>query len=102
MPSQVLVTGGSGFVAGHVILQLLRAGHSVRATVRSREKEAGVRKTLANAGANTERLTFAIADLLSDDGWAEACASCDFVQHVASPLLASKNPDDLIRPAVDG
>ena len=33
--SVVLVTGGSGFVGSHAILQLLNAGHLVRTTVRS-------------------------------------------------------------------
>ena len=33
--SEVLVTGGSGFIGTHVILQLLAAGHRVRATLRT-------------------------------------------------------------------
>ena len=32
--SMVLVTGGSGFIGVHTILQLLAAGHDVRTTVR--------------------------------------------------------------------
>jgi len=103
--SIILVTGGSGFVGGHVILQLLEAGHNVRTTVRSLAKEPAVRDTLAKAGAkNLDRLTFVAADLNQDAGWAEAVAGCDYVQHVASPfpLAQPRDENDLIRPAVDG
>src|ERR1700686_2534615 len=83
----VLVTGGSGFIGSHCILQLLDAGYRVRTTVRSLEREADVRAMLKTGGvAAGEALSFAVAELMSDAGWQEAVAGCDFVLHVASPF----------------
>jgi dihydroflavonol-4-reductase len=103
--STVLVTGGSGFVGSHVIVQLLNAGYAVRTTVRSLKREEGVRAMLKNAGVETcNRLSFFAADLERDDGWAEAVATCEYVMHVASPmpLAAPKNEDEVIVPAREG
>jgi nucleoside-diphosphate-sugar epimerase len=99
------VTGGSGFVAAHCILQLLKAGYQVRTTVRSLSREADVRAMLKAGGAEpTDALSFVAADLLSDAGWSEAVAGCDYVLHVASPFpaVAPKHEDELIIPARDG
>jgi nucleoside-diphosphate-sugar epimerase len=101
----VLVTGGSGFVGSHAILQLLAAGHPVRTTVRSPTREAEVRAMLRQGGASDdERLTFIVADLERDPGWAEAVAGCEYVLHVASPFPATvpKHEDELIVPAREG
>ncbi len=53
---------------------------------------------------DTSQLSFAAADLTSDDGWAAATAGCDYVLHVASPFPPQqpKNEDDLIKPAREG
>lgn len=103
--SKVLVTGGSGFIGVHTILQLLNAGHEVRATVRNLQREPEVRAMLKEGGIEAgDRLTFAAADLESDAGWPEAVAGCEFVHHIASPF-PSTVPDDeneLIRPASEG
>jgi nucleoside-diphosphate-sugar epimerase len=103
--SKVLVTGGSGFIAAHAILQLLAAGHEVRASVRSLKREADVRAMLKEGGAAPgDRLTFFAADLENDAGWPEAVAGCDFVLHVASPFPAGvpNHENDLITPAREG
>src|SRR5246127_4109193 len=101
----VLVTGGSGFIGAHCILQLLQAGYRVRTTVRSLHREADVRAMLKVGGIDAgDRLTFIAADLLKDEGWPEAVASCSYVLHVASPFPPSvpKDENEMIVPARDG
>ncbi len=103
--STVLVTGGSGFIASHTILQLLAAGHQVRITVRNLERAADVRAMLKEGGAEPgERLSFFAADLERDTGWAEAVAGCEYVLHLASPFPPGipKQEDELIVPAREG
>ncbi|MFZ0807770.1 MAG: aldehyde reductase [Candidatus Sulfotelmatobacter sp.] len=107
--SRVLVTGGSGFIASHAILQLLAAGHEVRTTVRHLNREAEVRGLMKTGGAAAAdrmkgRISFFAADLEQDAGWAEAVTGCDYVLHIASPFppTVPKNENDLIVPAREG
>lgn len=100
----VLVTGGSGYIAGFCIAALLEAGWQVRATLRNLGREAEVRASLAKLTRAGAGLHFVAAELAADAGWAEAAAGCDYVLHVASPVPAVNPKDDqeLIRPARDG
>lgn len=101
----VLVTGGTGFLGAWCIAALLDHGYAVRTTVRDTAREDAVRASLAIAGADPgDRLTVVAADLVADDGWAEAVAGCRYVLHVASPFPPAqpKDPDELIVPARDG
>lgn len=103
--AKVLVTGGSGFIGSHIILQLLAAGHSVRTTVRDLKREPEVRTLLKQGGATPgEQLRFFAANLEKDAGWKEAVAGCEYVHHVASPFPAGipKHEDELIVPAREG
>lgn len=101
---KVLVTGGSGYIAGFCIRQLLAEGWSVRTTVRSLKREAEVRETLGGAAKDPALLSFAAADLSADAGWPEAVAGADYVLHVASPIPTEnpKSDDELVVPARDG
>ena len=102
---RVLVTGGSGFIGGHCIAELIRAGYRVHTTIRSSAREADVRTMVAACGVVArERLTVTVADLTSDGGWPEAVADCDYVLHVASPFPPDdpEHEEDVIVPARDG
>ncbi|MEQ8557883.1 MAG: aldehyde reductase [Henriciella sp.] len=100
----VLVTGATGFIASHLILNLLDKGYQVRGTARSAEKAERLKKILSDYAGKPVEIPIIAADLGSDDGWAEAVEGCTYVQHVASPFPATvpKHPDELIIPARDG
>ncbi|MCO5163247.1 MAG: aldehyde reductase [Mesorhizobium sp.] len=105
MDRLVLVTGGSGFIGAHCIIRLIAAGYRVRTTVRSLAREPDVRAMLRAGGCEAgDRLSFAQADLMRDEGWMEAAADCAYVLHVASPLPVAQPRDEneLIAPARDG
>jgi len=102
---KVLVTGLSGYLGSYVALNLLTRGFEVRGTVRSEAKEHSAKTTIQSAGVQFDdaNLTFVVADLTSDSGWAEATSRCDYVIHVASPFgIPTRSDDDLIIPAVEG
>jgi dihydroflavonol-4-reductase len=103
MSEQVLVTGATGFIAGHAVAELLAHGYAVRGTVRrlASADVAHLREIERRTGGSLE-LTEARLD--ADDGWAQAVKGCDYVWHLASPNPPRQpgNEDELIRPAVDG
>jgi dihydroflavonol-4-reductase len=106
----VLVTGGSGFLGGWCVAELLRRGHSVRTTVRDLSREGEVRSRVEKlaggspGGDADDRLSFVAANLHDDSGWEQAVDGCEHVLHVASPfpLVQPKDADELIVPARDG
>ncbi|MFC6010176.1 NAD-dependent epimerase/dehydratase family protein [Nocardia lasii] len=104
MTTRVLVTGATGFVAGHCIAELLDHGYAVRATLRDRTTRPAPAHLLDLARRTGGDLEFVAATLDADAGWAAAVADCDTVLHVASPFPATppQNDDDLIEPAVQG
>ena len=102
--STVLVTGATGFIAQHTIVQLLDAGFRVRGTVQSPKRAQYLREGLGRHTDKADQLELEQADLMSDDGWDEALAGCEYVIHMASPLpnKPPKDENELIVPARDG
>ncbi|KQT21527.1 3-beta hydroxysteroid dehydrogenase [Chryseobacterium sp. Leaf405] len=101
----VLVTGGTGFLGIHTVLQLLQQGYEVKTTLRSLAKKENVIKALKEGGLRDfSHLSFVEADLTTDNNWDEAVKDCDYVLHVASPFPAQdpKDENELIIPARDG
>jgi dihydroflavonol-4-reductase len=103
MTDRVLLTGVTGYIGEHCAAELLRAGYEVVGVVRSPSKADATKSALARI-APVDRLSFAQADLLSDDGWDEAMTGATFVIHVASPFVLAEPRDEneLIAPAVEG
>lgn len=105
MSENVLVTGGTGFVGAHIILQLLQKGYNVKTTLRSISSKSKVIDTLKVNGITTfDNLAFVEADLSKDNNWDAAMNGCDYVLSVASPVFMTipKDEDEAIRPAVEG
>ncbi|MFG1907352.1 NAD-dependent epimerase/dehydratase family protein [Kribbella sp. NPDC048928] len=102
--SPVLVTGGSGYLATHLIARLLRDGRDVRTTVRSTARSDALRAAVRRGDADDSRLEIVEADLLSDDGWPAAVDGCAEIHHTASPIpvVQPEDPDELIVPAREG
>jgi nucleoside-diphosphate-sugar epimerase len=101
----ILVTGGTGFIAGWIIKMLLDDGGTVHATVRDPDdkQKVGHLKTIADQAPGTLKLFK--ADLLDPGSFAEATGGCELVIHTASPFVMSgiTNPkEQLIRPALEG
>ena len=103
MAERVLITGISGYIGQHCGAELLNQGFEVVGTVRSLAKANATKSAIA-AVAPVEKLTFAEADLPSDEGWDEAMEGCTYVMHVASPFVLAepKDENELITPAVEG
>ncbi|MDY7105941.1 MAG: NAD-dependent epimerase/dehydratase family protein [Actinomycetota bacterium] len=106
----VLVTGGTGFLATHLIVALARDGYRVRTTVRDPGRAHEVRDALADAGLDGDvgdggiDLAVVAADLSVDAGWDEALDGVRYVHHVASPFPPAlpEDDDEVIVPARDG
>jgi nucleoside-diphosphate-sugar epimerase len=101
--TKVLVTGATGFLAGHCVEELLRHGYAVRGTVRdlATADVAHLRAIAERLGGSLELVE---ARLDGDTGWAAAVDGCAYVWHLASPnpTQAPRDEREVVGPAVDG
>lgn len=105
MTNKVLVTGGTGFLATNIIIQLLEQGYDVKTTVRNLSSKDKIITTLeSNNVANIDMLSFAEADLSSDENWLEIMKDRDYVLSVASPVFFEipKDENEVMKPAIEG
>ena len=100
---KVLVTGASGYIALHCILELLNNGYEVKGSLRDLKRENEVRKSLGTEF-NNNNLEFCKLNLLNDEGWDDAASDCDYLFHIASPCFVEepKDENELITPALEG
>ena len=100
----VLVTGATGYIATHIVQQLLQAGYRVRGTVRSLKNEEKVKPLYELCPEANDKLELVECNLLDENCWDAAVKDCTYVLHTASPvpLVNPKDEDEVIKPAVDG
>lgn len=102
--AKVLVTGASGFIGAHTVLEFLNSGYEVRGSIRDLKRAESLRQMLAAHTEHIDKLEFVAASLTETACWDEAVAGCDGVIHVASPVPIEqpKDPQELIVPAREG
>ena len=104
-PPQVLVTGASGYIATHIVQQLLLGGKvKVRGTVRSLKNESKAAPLMKLVPDAKYPLELVEADLLNEESWIQAVNGCDYVYHTASPFPfdVPRDENEIIKPAVEG
>ncbi|KAF9016980.1 NAD(P)-binding protein [Hymenopellis radicata] len=94
----VFVTGGSGFLGAHILLQLLEAGYDVRAAARG-VKVQDLERAHTKYGARLEVVD--IPDIAVDQ-FPEALEGVSAVIHTASPLPTRNSPADMLKGAIEG
>ena len=100
---KVMITGASGYIALHCIVESLKNGFSVKASLRNMSREDEVRKAVKRE-TDDDNLEVCKLDLLDDEGWEEAAWDCDYLLHAASPFITyePKDENELIKPAKEG
>ena len=101
--NKVFVSGGSGYIALHTIILLLQKNYFVVASVKHKDKIEVIKKCLQENNVDISKIEFYILDLLYDKGWDDALKGCEYVLHIASPVIPGNvEMDLLVKPAVEG
>lgn len=102
--AKVLISGASGFIAGHCIIDMLNHGYDVRGTLRDPSRGESIKASLAPYTDRINALEFVAAELMDEGSWITAAKGCDGILHVASPVPVKqpKDEDEIIIPAKTG
>lgn len=100
----VIITGGTGYVAGWIVKELLDHGITVHAPVRNSNDKEKIKYLQQLADQNHGTIKFFEADLLKPGSYDKAMEGCELVFHTASPFINKVNDPqhDLLDPAVKG
>lgn len=101
---KVLITGASGFIGAHTVLEFLNHGYEVRGTVRDLARTDALKAMLSKHTEHIDKIDFVAATLTDENCWAAAVEGCDGIIHVASPVPIEqpKDPQEVIVPAKAG
>ena len=94
--SLLLVTGGSGFIASHIVAEALALGYRVRGTVRSQSKA----DTTSTYFISPHYSPCIVPDMSVPGAFANAVQGVDAVIHTASVVDFSPDPNKVITPVV--
>lgn len=103
--SKVLLTGGSGFIAAHILDILVKRGYQIVTTVRTAEKEQFIREKYP--GKENQIQVFLVPDIQDENGFDETLMKnpdITAVIHTASPFFQAKDDPEkeLLLPAIKG
>ena len=100
---RVFISGGSGYIAMYCIKILISKGYYIVTSVIDKSKINVVKNSLDKHGISSKNIDFKILNLLNDEGWDEALKDCEYVLHMASPVIPGNVDEDLVvKPAVEG
>lgn len=101
MAGRVLVTGANGFLANHLVRDLLAEGYTVVATVRDLSDPVRTERLRGHAEALgcSDRLEMCEADVLDADPWADLLAGCDGLFHTAAVFSLSGEAELILNTA---
>jgi nucleoside-diphosphate-sugar epimerase len=93
-----------GYLGTYCVIELLRKGFRVRATVRDAARSAEWRALVGTLSGVADGIEIVEADLSRDAHWPEAVMGCRYVLHVASPFPPGqpRNADEIVIPAREG
>lgn len=93
-PTQIFVTGGTGFIGTKLVNALVAKGHTVRCLSRSTSNKEGL---------NHERISFVQGDLLNKESLRKGMEGCSQVYHLAAYAKNwAKDKQEFYRQNIDG